>query len=627
MASLLRQIVAGPRARHAESDLDLCYVTNNIIATSGPSGTYPQRAYRNPLDRLVTFLDSKHKGNWAIWEFRAEGTGYPDEEVYGRVRHYPWPDHHPPPFRLIPMIMASMRNWLQGGDLEPGNVAVGAADKDAAGNDKRVVVVHCKAGKGRSGTVSCSYLISECGWKPEEALTRFTERRMRPKFGAGISIPSQLRTITYVDRWTRGGKKYIDRAIEIMEIHVWGLRSGVKFDVEGFAEEGKKIKVFHTFKKSERIVVQGDTPSGGGVGSMVSDLASVSVKPTEKAPAAAPLSQSTNTNNAHRSSSDKEASGAEIDDATPSRSESKKLRNAKTTSLIRTPEPSVAQKRSDTGSPFAGQSTTQSQGKSNDGEDGEPGGMAVILKPKEAIHIPNSDVNISVERRNRTSSSMGLTMVTAVAHVWFNVFFEGNGPEQDGKADASGVFEIIWDAMDGIKGSSRKGSRAFDKIAVVWRVADSQRAEDGGDEVVAPTDGEIIKEPSSGSPVPQMKPADWKGDNKEDPVAEKHLGLRNESPESADVSRASSVKDADVLNNNGKDGNDTDSMEGVKTSGPSGEEQLDAEDIDVKKVEKKVEKEVGRGSLNRQAESGPELLDAPDTASGTTALGSTEVKN
>lgn len=33
MASLLRQIVAGPRARHPEAGLDLCYVTDNIVAT------------------------------------------------------------------------------------------------------------------------------------------------------------------------------------------------------------------------------------------------------------------------------------------------------------------------------------------------------------------------------------------------------------------------------------------------------------------------------------------------------------------------------------------------------------------------------------------------------------------
>lgn len=33
MASLLRQIVAGPRSRHPEAGLDLCYVTDFIIAT------------------------------------------------------------------------------------------------------------------------------------------------------------------------------------------------------------------------------------------------------------------------------------------------------------------------------------------------------------------------------------------------------------------------------------------------------------------------------------------------------------------------------------------------------------------------------------------------------------------
>lgn len=33
MASLLRQIVAGPRVPHPETGLDLCYVTEDIIAT------------------------------------------------------------------------------------------------------------------------------------------------------------------------------------------------------------------------------------------------------------------------------------------------------------------------------------------------------------------------------------------------------------------------------------------------------------------------------------------------------------------------------------------------------------------------------------------------------------------
>lgn len=66
-ASILRQIVAGPRAQHPEAGLDLCYVTDFIVATSGPSSTYPQRAYRNPTESLVKWLDYKHGEDWAIW--------------------------------------------------------------------------------------------------------------------------------------------------------------------------------------------------------------------------------------------------------------------------------------------------------------------------------------------------------------------------------------------------------------------------------------------------------------------------------------------------------------------------------------------------------------------------------
>lgn len=101
-----------------------------------------------------------------------------------------------------------MRNWLE----------------DDSGKE-RVVVVHCKAGKGRSGTVACSYMISEQGWTVEDALRRFTAKRMRSGFGAGVSIPSQLRWVAYVDRWSKHGKIYTERLIEVVEVHVWGLVS------------------------------------------------------------------------------------------------------------------------------------------------------------------------------------------------------------------------------------------------------------------------------------------------------------------------------------------------------------------------------------------------------------------
>src|SRR4029434_2947075 len=92
--------------------------------------------------------------------------------------------------------------------------------------------------------------------------------------GSGVSIPNHLRWVGYVDRWAKkGGKRYVDRPVEIVEVHVWGLRNGVKVEVEGFVEEGRKIQVFHTFKGAQRIVVEAGAPGGGGIMDMVQDMA------------------------------------------------------------------------------------------------------------------------------------------------------------------------------------------------------------------------------------------------------------------------------------------------------------------------------------------------------------------
>ncbi|KAL2760246.1 hypothetical protein ACRALDRAFT_1059887 [Sodiomyces alcalophilus JCM 7366] len=634
MASLLRQLVAGPRAPHPESNLDLSYITSNLIAISGPSATWPKRAYRNPLDKTVQFLDEQHGEDWAIWEFRAEGTGYPDEAVYGRIRHYPWPDHHPPPFRLVPMIMASMRNWLHGGELHHSTDA--STDKAAGdgmtwSNDqekeherkerkkRRVAVVHCKAGKGRSGTVACSYLISECGWKPEEALTRFTERRMRPRFGAGVSIPSQLRTISYVDRWTRHGKRYVDRPVEIVEIHIWGLRDGVKVDVQGFADGGRRIKVFHGFTRNERHIVEGNPPESGGMAEMMRDLAGVSVSQAvenvagnRKGPGET-IDEGKERNNEGGGEDDtgSKSNSSATATTTPPTTSVKGLSSRAATFLQQasndisalthktaaTVDEALASSRASSSRipPNVAADFEASEAEDETEQQEEPGGRAVILRPETPVRVPNSDVDIAVERRNRTSTSLGLTMVTAVAHVWFNAFFEGNGPEQGGKADASGVFTIDWDSMDGIKGSSRKGARALDRMVVVWRVPGA--AETAGAKVdQTEAGGEPVDEPPEGTEVPQMEPADWAGgDGEVEPaLGEKDLGLRVADPASADVSKASSVKSLEVgvrggegarggekggeVGTVGEGGQGTadevESLAGVRVSGPAGEEEL-----------------------------------------------------
>lgn len=397
----------------------------------------------------MTFLDNKHGKDWCIWEFRAEGTGYPDSEVYGRIHHFPWPDHHPPPFGLVPAMMGSMRNWLYNLD-----------DKESEGQLKkgggRVAVVHCKAGKGRSGTVACGYLISEEGWKFEDALQRFTERRMRVGFGAGVSIPSQLRWVGYIDRWAKEmGKNYVERPVEILELHVWGLRDGVKVAVEGFVDEGKKIKCFHLFHRSERTVVDDGKAT-----------------PADK-------NRQINTEN-----------------------NSKEPSSASSRSTIIAPSDT-----SDNGKDpvSSGESATSVTARTRPIK-------AIILRPSKPIVLPSSDVNIDFERRSKAAYT-GWAMVTSIAHVWFNAYFEG------GNKYESGVFETDWDALDGIKGTTKKGIKALDRLKVVWRYPPPSRLDmkKPGKEDIGPAFGKTVNVPEPGEPVPESEPADWRGENPEDP--------------------------------------------------------------------------------------------------------------
>jgi protein-tyrosine phosphatase len=231
----------------------------------------------------------------------------------------------------------------------------------------------------------------------------------------------------------------VERPVEILEIHIWGLRDGVKVAVEGYVDEGKKIKCFHMFHRKERTVIEpGDSNT-------------------------TPTFTSTSTPTL-------------LQDIPNTKSDSPVL-------PINTPATLTSQSDSSSSASELSRRTTTPSNLS-----------AVIFRPNKPIILPNSDVNIDFERRSKASYT-GFAMVTSVAHVWFNAFFEG-GAEHD-----SGVFETEWDAMDGIKGSARKGIRAFEKLKVVWRYSAEQKT----------AVGRPISEPKPGEPVHESVPADWRG--------------------------------------------------------------------------------------------------------------------
>jgi protein-tyrosine phosphatase len=413
--------------------------------------------------------------------------------------------------------MASMRNWLHGNEEQEKH----SADK----LKRRVAVVHCKAGKGRSGTVACSYLISQEGWGRSEALKRFTERRMRAGFGEGVSIPSQLRYVRYVDEWTnKMNKQYVERPVEIVELHVWGLRDGVKVAVDSYIEDGRRIKCFHTFTREEKVIIETGNLKGDP-----SQLTDTSLEKDVDAP------------------------------------------------------------------PNGVSNTSKSQSAFSFGNNWAFNVSTVIFKPSSPLILPTSDINVDFERRNNANLT-GWTMVTSLAHVWFNAYFESGHTGVD-----SGIFEIDWEAMDGIKGSAKKGIKALDKLKVVWRYPTQ-----GGKPL-----GKVITEPAKGEPVPEPEAADWAGEEVTDETAEgqakksdgvtsgrqggvaltmgatvavgaesltKELGLRKETPESTNISRANSFKGDEEQtvrkSNELQEADRQEEDEGVRALGPDGEEHI-----------------------------------------------------
>ncbi|CEH14902.1 related to phosphatidylinositol--trisphosphate 3-phosphatase pten [Ceraceosorus bombacis] len=141
----IRHLVSGAKARHVDDelgvDLDLVYLTDRLILMAWP-GSGLEALYRNPRNDVRRFLEKRHGPRYRVYNLvpRYENS-YESWEFYEQVSRFPFPDHHPPPLGMIPLFVADVTAWL--------------------GEDERnVAVIHCKAGKGRTGTMSVAYLLS-----------------------------------------------------------------------------------------------------------------------------------------------------------------------------------------------------------------------------------------------------------------------------------------------------------------------------------------------------------------------------------------------------------------------------------------------------------------------------------
>ena len=95
-----RQMVSQNKRRYQQDgfDLDLTYVTARIIATSFPSsGLWAW--YRNPIEKVAAFLDTKHEGKYRLYNLCSERT-YDTKFFHDRVERVMIDDHNVPTLEL-----------------------------------------------------------------------------------------------------------------------------------------------------------------------------------------------------------------------------------------------------------------------------------------------------------------------------------------------------------------------------------------------------------------------------------------------------------------------------------------------------------------------------------------------
>ncbi|KAM6178197.1 phosphatidylinositol 3,4,5-trisphosphate 3-phosphatase TPTE2-like [Rhynchocyon petersi] len=182
LETVARRMVSGNKRRYTKDgfDLDLTYITDRIIAMSFPSSG-KQSFYRNPIKEVVRFLETKHQDHYLIYNLCSERS-YNPRHFHYRIRRIMIDDHNVPTLSEMVQFTKEVDKWM-------------------AEHEENIVVIHCKGGKGRTGTMICAYLIaSEVFTTAEESLHYFGERRTDKTTSSkfqGVETPSQSRYVGY----------------------------------------------------------------------------------------------------------------------------------------------------------------------------------------------------------------------------------------------------------------------------------------------------------------------------------------------------------------------------------------------------------------------------------------------
>ncbi|OQS05979.1 phosphatidylinositol-3,4,5-trisphosphate 3-phosphatase [Thraustotheca clavata] len=187
---VLRNAISGSRNRYTEDgyDLDLTYIDKRVLAMGYPA-TGMEKTYRNDVVEVASLLNKMHCNKYMI--FNLSERHYDNSKFMNRVDECGFPDHHPPPLQVLLDIINRMTEWY-------------------IQDEENVVVVHCMAGKGRTGVVVTCFLIAIGYFEKEYGLSIYHQSDQAlmdyvqtvngifwKRRGQGVRFPSQARYIYY----------------------------------------------------------------------------------------------------------------------------------------------------------------------------------------------------------------------------------------------------------------------------------------------------------------------------------------------------------------------------------------------------------------------------------------------